>query len=262
MLNHLKDKYESYNNLKKSFDNNVLTIGTWCQLNSPEIIEVLLYGNDYDWIVFDLEHGLIQEQDLPNLCRAAEVNRVAPFARLNSCSKSEIMRVMDSGCIGLIFPNVISSNQLTDMVNNSFWPPYGKRGVSFNRANLYGKEFENYLDFAAKPFVIAMIENQEGYNNLESILKTDLVDAILIGPYDLSASLGITGSFDNMIFIECIETIKNLCKSYNVTVGIHQVDPSIDLLKHNIDKGFKFIARSMDTVFISKSSRFNRGDIK
>ena len=99
-----------------------------------------------------------------------------------------------------------------------------------------------------KPLIIAMIETVKGIKNLNKILKVKGIDAIFIGPYDLSLSLGIPGQFNNKKFINNISSIINACKKNKIACGIHMVDPNKNDLRNNLKKGFTFIAYSMDTA--------------
>ena len=134
------------------------------------------------------------------------------------------------------------------------WPPVGTRGVGFSRANLFGKNFESYKKEAQSPLLIAQIEHINAVNNLEEILQVDGLDAIIVGPYDLSASMGITGEFDSQEFIDIMENILSLCKKHNVPCGDHVVEPDQKLLKKRIDQGYRFIAYGTDGVFLFNSS--------
>ena len=146
-----------------------------------------------------------------------------------------------------------SAEQLEKVRNSCNWPPSGKRGVGFSRANLFGKYFNVYSKEAQDPILVAMIESLNAVNNLEEILKVEGLDAILIGPYDLSASMGITSKFNDPEFIKVLTKIISLASSVNIPCGIHVVDPSVEELKLRIKGGYKFIAYSIDSVFLNKS---------
>ena len=135
------------------------------------------------------------------------------------------------------------------------WPPIGSRGVGFSRANLFGKNFDSYSEEAQSPLLIAQIEHINAVNNLDEILQVDGLDAIIVGPYDLSASMGITGEFDSQLFIDIMDNIMCLCKEHNVPCGDHVVQPDRKLLDSRIDQGYRFIAYGTDGVFIYKNCR-------
>lgn len=233
------------NKLKKKY-----ILSGWMQICSPEIAEILCQKN-FDAITLDLEHGSFGLEKLNNIFRAIEVKKKLSLVRLPNHKTDDLGQIFDSGCCGLIIPNIINAKQVAKIINHSFWPPLGNRGVGFSRANLYGKSFETYKRF--KPVIVAMIENVKSLPNLDSILEIKNLDAILIGPYDLSASLGSPGNFNNQKFKKSIKQIRDKCKKFNKPVGIHVVEPSIKLLKARIREGFKFLPFGIDTVLLNKS---------
>ena len=151
---------------------------------------------------------------------------------------------------------VENSKQLKEIISFCKYPPAGQRGVAFSRANMFGKNFKKYIDnFAQNPIIIAMIENKKGVKNLNQILKVKGLDGILIGPYDLSASLNCPGDFQNNNFLKSISLIKNNSIKNNIPCGIHIVDTNIDELKKRIKEGYTFIGYSMDSTILTKYSK-------
>jgi 2-dehydro-3-deoxyglucarate aldolase len=205
----------------------------------------------YDWIAIDLEHGSISISELPDLFRAIELGNTLPLARIAQGSPKDCKQALDAGAGGIIVPMIESAKQLTILRDASRWPPAGKRGVGYSRANLFGKKFNDYLKEAQAPLLIAQIENINAIDNLEEILKVEGLDAIMIGPYDLSASMGITAEFDNKEFIMAMDRILNLCNQYNVPCGVHVVQPDPKLLEKKIQNGYQFIAYSADAIFLN-----------
>jgi 2-dehydro-3-deoxyglucarate aldolase len=161
---------------------------------------------------------------------------------------------LDAGAGGVIVPMVETAEQLQSVRAACSWPPSGTRGVGFSRGNLFGKHFDNYSIEAQKPLLIAMIEHVRAVSNLAEILGVDGLDAILVGPYDLSASMGITAQFNRPEFIEIMSRIKLICKSANVASGIHVVAPSAHQLQERLKEGYQFLAYSMDSVFLENSA--------
>ncbi|MDC0547259.1 aldolase/citrate lyase family protein [Gammaproteobacteria bacterium] len=241
--------------LREKLKTGGVSTGSWCQLPSPDIAEILAF-QEFEWITFDMEHGLISYQDLPNMCRAVEARSKISLARLGDCGRMEILRALDAGCSGIICPMIESKQNLLDIIDMASWPPTGKRGVAFNRNNLFGLRFDQEKYVSENPFIVAMIETRKGVDNLSEILSVDKLDAILVGPYDLSASYGVTAQFDSPEFLEALSSMEMLCKKHGVPFGIHQVEPSVDLLQKNIANGYRFIAYSMDTVFLTTNSNF------
>ena len=247
------DKLSALNNLRRDLKKGLVSIGSWQQIPHQAISEIL--GNQgYDWIAIDLEHGSIDISQLPNLFLALEINNVLPFVRVSESNYINSHKALEAGAAGIIFPMVKNGKQLSDLINNSKLPPSGRRGVGFSRASLYGKNFEDYTDFAQSPFIVAMIESKEAIDNIESILENDSLDAILVGPYDLSASLNDTGNFDSLDFVNAMKKIDLACQKYSIPKGIHVVRPSKKQLKKYIDDSYQFIAFSTDALFIIEGS--------
>lgn len=224
------------------------SIGSWMQIPSTSLAEIMGDAG-YDWIAIDMEHGAISVDQLPDLFRSIELGGCLPLVRLAEGSMAECKRALDSGAAGVIVPMVESAGHLRQVREFCCWPPSGKRGVGFSRANLFGKNFESYHGEAQTPFLVAMIENLQAANNIEEILKVEGLDAILIGPYDLSASMRITGDFADERFIGVVNRVKVLCRQYQIPFGLHIVSPNPTTLKSSILEGSQFIAYGVDGVF-------------
>ena len=252
----INNKFNKIVTLRKKLKKNLTSIGTFIQLSDPNTAEIIV-DNEYDWIAFDLEHGNINLSDLNNLMRVVDNSKSVPLVRLASSSELECKKVLESGALGVIIPMVKNKEQLNRIYNYCAWPPKGKRGVGYSRVNLYGKYFDKYSKkLSQKPIFVPMIENKESVENLEDLMNLSFVDAFFIGPYDLSASLKVTGNFKSKIYLDTIKYIKSISKKYKKPIGIHLIDPNIKELKKLSQEGYKFIAYSLDTVFLSKNSKF------
>jgi 2-dehydro-3-deoxyglucarate aldolase len=149
---------------------------------------------------------------------------------------------------------VESPEQLKIARDSSRWPPSGSRGVGFSRANSFGKNFTHYFSEAQAPLLIAMIESSLGLQNIDGILEIGGLDAIFIGPYDLSASLGDPGNFESDEFKEAMTYINEKCKLMNIACGLHVVLPDPNEFKRRLSEGYRFIAYSIDSVFLNTFS--------
>tara|TARA_A100000164_G_scaffold274926_1_gene246894 strand:+ start:481 stop:1212 length:732 start_codon:yes stop_codon:yes gene_type:complete len=228
-----------------------ISIGTWMQLNDSNVAEILA-ASGYDWVTIDLEHGEISNDKLCDHIRAIELYKKLPFVRCKYSDQQNIQIVVEAGAKGIFLPQIKDSAHLKKLIKFAKLPPKGKRGIGFNRANLYGKNFNAYIKDTSTPYIIPIIENLDSLNDIDNILRVKNLDAIFIGPYDLSASLGITGEFKNKKYIDAINYILSKAKQNKVTAGIHVVHPSTKELKKSIKQGFKLIAYSMDSVFLGK----------
>ena len=237
--------------IRQKLSSGIYSLGSWMQIPNSSIAEIM-GQSEYDWVAVDLEHGSISVNQLPDIFRALELGNTLPLVRLAEAQAKDCKQALDAGAGGVIVPMVEDSKQLEFIRDCCRWPPSGKRGVGFSRANLFGKFFEDYIDEAQKPLLVAIIESIKAVDNLESILQVKGLDAVLIGPYDLSASMNLTAKFENEEFLHIIEKILTLSNQHSVACGIHVVDPEHNNLKKRIDEGYQFIAYSVDSVFLSK----------
>ncbi len=248
-----KSKQKSLAYLRSKLSSKTSSIGSWIQINSSDVAELMSHSK-YDWLVIDMEHGSISFSDLPNLIRSIELGGAMPLVRVPEINERYCKAAMDAGAYGLILPMVKSAEDIIQAINFSCWPPKGKRGVGFSRANMYGKYFEEYKKLSQKPFIVAQIENKKAFEDLDQILQIKDLDSIMIGPYDLAASLGKKVDFESKIFKNMINKILSLSKKFNMPCGIHQVKPNEKQLKKYISSGYSFIAYSTDAYFLINSS--------
>lgn len=228
------------------------TIGSWMQLPSTSVAEIMGDAG-YDWVTIDLEHGSMSTSQLPDLFRALELGDTLPLVRLAHGHLKDAKDALDAGAGGIIVPMIESPEQLESIIKHSCWPPDGIRGVGFSRANLYGKYFDSYRIEARNPLIIAQIEHIRAVNNIDAILQVPGLDAIIIGPYDLSASMNLTAEFTHSDFIAALDTILSACKRLKMAAGVHIVNPDPSELEKRIQEGYQFIAYSMDSVFINRA---------
>jgi len=250
-------RLEKIKTIRKKLQNKQVSIGTWQQIPHASISEILGQAG-YDWVAVDMEHGSISVDQLPDLFRAIELGGTLPLARVANSIQKDCKQVLDAGAGGIIAPMIESANQLNTIRDACCWPPIGSRGVGFSRANLFGKHFDEYKKEAQLPLLVAQIEHINAVNNLETILQVKGLDAIIIGPYDLSASMGLTAQFENDDFQATMDRILNLCKKYDVPCGDHVVQPDQHLLMKRIDQGYRFIAYSIDATFLNISASLPR----
>jgi 2-keto-3-deoxy-L-rhamnonate aldolase RhmA len=244
--------------LKQKIKNKELILGSWITLGNTSIAEILANAG-YDWLVVDLEHTTISFEQVGELIRTIELSGVSSLVRLTSNDANQIKRVMDAGAQGIVVPMVKSGMDAKKAVAATRYPPLGSRGVGLARAQDYGASFQKYLSWQSDlddgPVVVVQIEDIDAVNNLKEILSVEGVDAFIIGPYDLSCSMGIPGEFEGPKFIETIEKIIEIGKEMNVVSGLHLVEPDIYKLNEAIKAGHKFIAYSVDIRMLDVAAR-------
>lgn len=238
------------NIVKHKLNNGLHSIGTWLQLPNVSVAEIIGEAG-YDWAAIDLEHGCFPPDMISLICIALEMGNTVPFARIAQVNPKDIKQALEAGVKGLIFPMIKTAQDLKDGISWAKYPPYGTRGVGYSRANLFGKKFnENVPESSNDLVIIAQIEHITAVENLDTILEVDGLEGIIVGPYDLSASMGITGQFNTPDFIAVLDKIKMKAKKATIPMGLHIVQPEPKDLVLKIQEGYKFIAYGIDAVFL------------
>ena len=243
------------NTLKKALSRHEMTYGCWVTLAHPLIPEILSQAG-FDWLTIDMEHSSIELGDLLPLIISTEANGMVPLVRVGENNPNLIKRVMDAGAYGVIVPNVNSAGEAQRAVDSVKYPPYGKRGVGLYRAQRYGREFEAYKKWLAKEsVVIIQIEHIDAVRDIDNIFAVEGIDAFVVGPYDLSGSLGCPGEFDRPVVKQAIARYERVCKKMRKPMGFHVVQPEPKRVMALKKKGYAFLAVGIDTLYLGIKAR-------
>lgn len=243
------------NLLKNSLKANRLTIGSWITIGHTSIAEILARAG-FDWLVVDLEHTTISIEQAGELIRVIDLCGAAPLVRLTSNNPNQIKRVMDAGAHGIVVPMVNSAEEAIRAVAATRYAPQGNRGVGLARAQGYGSEFNEYLQWQAEgPVVIVQIEHRDALEQLEAILAVPGVDGFIIGPYDLSCSMEMPGEFEHPEFKAAMGRILSTGLRLGCPAGLHIVEPDQPRLRQTIKEGYSFIAYSVDMRMLDVAAR-------
>lgn len=243
--------------LKQKLKKQALTLGGWVMVGHPASAEIMARSG-LDWVCIDLEHTATDLSMTENLIRAIEIGGAAALVRLTNNDENLIKRVMDSGADGIIVPMVKTAEDARRAVEALYYPPRGRRGVGLARAQKYGAGtgFADYRKAHETGTVcIVQIENIDAVNNLESILSIEGVDGWFLGPYDLSASMGLAGQLDHPEVLAAMARVLETGRALKKPGGLHIVEPDFQKLEDCIAQGFTFIAFSIDTRIIDTSCR-------
>jgi 2-dehydro-3-deoxyglucarate aldolase len=248
--------------VKEKLRKKILTIGSWITLGHPSIAEIMVKAG-FDWLTVDMEHSVITLHQAQQLIQVIELSGVTPLVRVGENDPTLIKRVMDAGAHGVVVPMVNCRDDAINAVNAVKYPPIGTRGVGLARAQGYGFEFEKYREWVNKEsIVIVQIEHIEAVNNLEEILSVDGVDGSIIGPYDLSGSLGYPGEFDRQEVKQALLRYEDICKKMNKPMGFHVVQPDSEIAISYKGKGYVFLAVGTDTLYLGNSCKESMMKIK
>ncbi|HEX4230937.1 MAG TPA: aldolase/citrate lyase family protein [Bryobacteraceae bacterium] len=220
------------------------------QLRSPEIPR-LLAAAGFDFGFIDTEHGGFDLETVQDLCRVASFCGLAPIVRVADMQYPLVARTLDCGAEGVIFPRVESPEVLAKAVAWTRFPPEGVRGYGLGGAQLgYGTPtFAEAIAHAnANTLVVLQIETVRAVEAREELLSVPGIDAVLIGPADLSISLGIPGDMRSPRLVEAIEQIRESCLQHGVAPGAHFRSP--DLVKFWKERGLLFLSCGNEISFL------------
>jgi 2-dehydro-3-deoxyglucarate aldolase len=244
---------------KSRLTNGETLLGTMVTLPTASTAEILAEVG-FDWLFIDGEHGPLETSDVLSILQAVS-HKVACIVRVPDAGEVGIKRVLDLGAAGVIVPQVNTAEQAADVVRCSKYAPTGTRGVGLARAHGYGMRFKEYIDSANdQTVVIVQAEHAEAVENIESIAKVPGVDAVLLGPYDLSASLGKMGQVNDPVVTSAIDRVTTACREAGMPLGYFGVTAAA--VQPYIERGYTLIVAGVDTLFLGQASAKLLADLK
>ncbi len=238
------------NELKRRLKKGEKTVGAWLTIPHTDISESLS-TLPFDWFVFDQEHSTLDDQLTQQLMQAMRGNKVTPLIRVAWNDPVLIKKALDTGAYGVIVPWVNSRKDALRAVKACKYPPQGVRGCGPRRTILLDPD---YLKTANDEIlIIVQIETEEAANKAEEILSVEGVDGFFIGPFDLSASMGIMGQISHKRVQDAINKVFEVGKKIGVASGIWQgVGMTI---KERLEEGWQMVALGMDINFLMDGAR-------
>jgi 2-dehydro-3-deoxyglucarate aldolase len=226
-------------------------LGTIVSLSSPEVAEVLS-ASGFDWLFLDAEHNPLDALAIQRILIGA--GSTPCLVRLARGDEVSIKKALDVGAAGIIAPLINSAEQAADVVRWAKYAPLGTRGVGAGRAHGYGLKFQEYVSRANEEIVVVVqAEHIDAVNNIEAIVQVPGIDGILIGPYDLSASLGRLGEVTHPDVVAAIERVTQACRGVNMPLGIFGM--TAEAVRSYIERGYTLLAVSIDTVLLGTVAR-------
>ena len=225
--------------------------GTMLTLPNAAAAEVLA-GVGFDWLFVDAEHGPFDLGDVAAVLQAAG-ERTACVVRVPALDAVAIKRTLDLGAAGIIVPQINNAAQAAMAVQHARYSPLGSRGVGLARAHDYGRDFAGYLERAnADTALIVQAEHAQAARNIDSIIAVEGIDAVLVGPYDLSASLGRTGQLDHPEVVAAIEHITEHCRAAGMPLGIFGMNAAA--VRAPALRGYTLLCAAIDVVLLADAA--------
>jgi 4-hydroxy-2-oxoheptanedioate aldolase len=208
----------------------------------------------WDSLTIDLQHGVIDYTALLPMLQAISTTSTVPVVSVPWLEPGILMKTLDAGAYAVICPIVNTREDAQKLVAWTNYAPQGTRSYGPVRATLYGGA--DYFEHANATIVrFAMIETAQALDNLDAILSVDGLDAIYIGPSDLSISLGCKPSFDELEpkAAQAVEHILARAKHHGVVAGMHNGAPAA--ARARTSKGFRFVTVGSDARLLAAGSQ-------
>lgn len=235
------------NRFKKLLDDGKIPVGHMLiEFNTRGIAQILEVAG-VDFTVIDMEHGSFTIADAANMVSWLKATRVAPFVRVPQIQYHLIARIMDTGALGVVAPNVKNADEARSIVNAVKYPPLGKRGFHYGGASTdfrMGDANEYIRQSNENTTIVCMIESPEGVANIEAIVATTGVNALWVGHWDLSQYMGIPGKFHDKRFLDAIKRIIDSAGEKGLPTIIQP--GSVAQLHEFVDLGFNLFSYGGD----------------
>jgi 4-hydroxy-2-oxoheptanedioate aldolase len=241
------------NRLRTLWANDQAAVNGWLAIANSFSAETMAHQG-WDTLTIDLQHGVIDYQAMVGMLQAISTTATVPIVRVPWLEPGIIMKTLDAGAYGVICPMVNTREEAQRFVAYTSYAPKGTRSFGPVRALLYGGA--DYPTQANQTIVrFAMIETAQALDNLDAILSVEGLDAIYIGPSDLSLALGCKPTFDDVDpkVAQAIDHIVARAKVHGVQAGIH--NGRSDVAKSRIAKGFRFVTVSSDARLLAAGSQ-------
>lgn len=223
---------------------NEIKYGTWLTTGHPVLTE-LASSYNFDWLLFDLEHGFLTINDILGNLQAVKNPDIKSIVRVGGLDPIQIAKVLDLGAKGVMVPHVSNAKTARECVSAMYYPPTGHRGFSSSvRAFNYGLEVPKDIH-ANRPLFFAQIEDLEGLENVEEIAAVNGVDVLFVGPADLKLSLSYQKELTPITYQEALVKVTEAAKKHQKKTGILVRDFSD--IQHLKQLGFTYMALSSDT---------------
>ncbi len=227
-------------------------VGTFAQSSLP----VLLANAGFDFFILDNEHGMFDTETTETLCRVAVAQGLTPIVRIADHTYTWVAKSLDAGGQALLIPRVYRMAQVQQIVDMMKFPPLGQRGNALSRAYV-GYEADDVAAVMAaanaQSMLIVQVETREALDIREEIAAHPQVDALFIGPNDLSIALGYPGQLNHAVVKDAIMRTRDTCVQHGKIPGIQMNTPEAACFW--AAEGFSLMSAGSDVGLIQNAGR-------
>lgn len=228
-----------------------LMLGTVVSFPSAETAELLSHCG-FDWLFIDAEHGGFNPQECIPLLQAA--GNCPCLVRVPSHDEVWLKKALDIGPAGIIVPQVNDAEAARKIIKLCKYPPLGSRGMGLSRASQYGLNLPDYIGHANDSVaVILQAEHKDAAENIEAIVEVEGIDAILVGPFDMSASVGKPGQTGDPEVQALIERVTQVCRDRGVSLATAVA--GMEDARDYINKGYTLVSAGADSLHLANSAK-------
>ncbi len=232
-------------------------IGTWTQIASESLIDALGHAH-FDFTIIDCEHGAFGIETAERLIRACESAGLAPLARIPRGDFTALYKALDAGAVGVLAPGVESADEARELVAYTRFAPHGKRGACpiVRAAADSATQWQDFVGQQADCGVIAMIETAQGVERAAEICAVDGLKALLLGPFDLSVSMGLAGDHQHPAVLAALDAVITQAKRRSLPVVMPVFSPEPATMQAQIarwsSRGVRAFAVGADKIMVAR----------
>jgi len=248
------------NTLKSIWARGEAVVNGWLSIPSAFSAEVMAHQG-FDSLTVDMQHGVVDYQVAVTMLQAISTTPVMQLARVPWNDPARLMKILDAGVYGVICPMINTREEAEAMVRACKYPPRGFRSWGPVRASIYaGSDYGDHAN--ADTVVMPMIETAEAVKNIDDILSVPGVDAVYVGPSDLSLALGCRPRLDQTDppVVEAQQKIVAACKRHGVVAGIH--NNTAEYALKMIEAGYQFVTLASDSRFLAARAAEEAAKVK
>ena len=224
----------------------------WVSFAQASITEILAQAG-FDFIAIDMEHSTITVEQAQRIIAACQASGTPCLPRPVSHSNDWIKPLLENGADGMMIPMVNTVAQVADLVSLFKYPPIGNRSFGMSRAQSYGFGFDNYVrDWNDISSLVIQVESIEAVSNIDELLENDIVDGVMVGPYDISGSLGVPGQVTHPDVLRASREVIEACERHGKSCGTQIVEATRDSVRQLFDLGHTYAILSSDLFVLWK----------
>lgn len=244
--------FEARASLKQKLRNREKLFAGWISYAHPSITETFARAG-FDFMFIDMEHSTISIEQGQRIIAASQFEGVPCIPRPVSHSNDYLKPLLESGADGLLIQMVETADQVRALIKDVKYPPMGKRTYGVNRAQAYGFDFDEYINNWNKTSTFMLqVESITGVKNIEELLAFDEVDGVMIGPLDISGSLGVPGQTTHPLVIEASKKVIAACERHGKSCGTQVADANPASVQALFDLGYNYAILGSDLFVLWK----------